>query len=107
MASVFPRYIDIRRGAYITALLSIATNPWKLVSQATTFIAVLGSYSVFTSPMIGLMISSYWFVNRQKINVNVLYIPGKSSIYWYTFGMNWRAIVAVSFWSLPTMRLLF
>ena len=95
LAATFPRYINIRRGAYITAAISVACNPWKLVNTATTFLAVLSSYSVFLGPMTGLMISSYFIVNRCKIKVDDLFIGDSSSIYWYTYGLNWRAIVAV------------
>jgi len=95
-AATFPKYINIRRGAYITALLSTAVNPWRLVNTATTFLSVLGSYSVFLGPMTGLMISSYYIVNKQKINVDDLFVGNEQSIYWYTYGINWRALVAVS-----------
>lgn len=95
-AATFPTYINIRRGAYITALLSMAVNPWQLLATASTFLAVLSSYGVFLGPMIGLMISSYYVVNRQKIKVDDLYIGDKTSIYWYTWGINWRAPIAVS-----------
>jgi NCS1 family nucleobase:cation symporter-1 len=95
-AATFPRYINIRRGAYLTALLSVACNPWRLVNTATTFIAVLGSYSVFLGPMTGLMISSYFVVNKRKVNVDDLFVGNKGSVYWYTWGVNWRAVVAVS-----------
>ncbi|PQE11482.1 Allantoin permease protein [Rutstroemia sp. NJR-2017a BBW] len=93
-AATFPKYINIRRGAYLTALLSVACNPWRLVNTATVFISVLGSYSVFLGPMIGLMISSYFVVHREKINVDDLFVGNKHSVYWYTWGVNWRAIIA-------------
>lgn len=96
LAATFPKYINIRRGAYITALVSVACNPWRLVNTATTFIAVLGSYSVFLGPMTGLMISSYFVVNRGKVNVDDLFVGDRRSVYWYTWGVNWRAVVAVS-----------
>jgi NCS1 family nucleobase:cation symporter-1 len=96
MAATFPQYINIRRGAYLTALLSIACNPWKLVNTATTFLAVLSSYSVFLGPMTGLMISSYFVINKRKIKVDDLFVGDSSSIYWYTCGLDWRAAVAVS-----------
>jgi NCS1 family nucleobase:cation symporter-1 len=96
LAATFPRYINIRRGAYITALVSMACNPWRLVNTATVFISVLGSYSVFLGPMTGLMISSYFVVNSRKINVDDLFVGNKTSVYWYTWGVNWRAVVAVS-----------
>jgi len=51
LAATFPKFINIRRGAYITALLSMVVNPWQLLSSASTFLAVLSSYSVFLGPM--------------------------------------------------------
>ena len=96
LAATFPRYINIRRGAYLTALVSIAANPWRLVNTATVFITVLSSYSVFMAPMIGLMIASYLCVHQRKIKVPDLFVGDARSIYWYTYGVNWRAIVAVS-----------
>jgi nucleobase:cation symporter-1, NCS1 family len=94
-AATWPKYVNIRRGAYLTVLISIATNPWKLVNSATTFITVLSSYSVFVGPMVGLMISSYFVVNQRKIKVPDLFVGNENSIYWYTYGVNWRAIIAV------------
>lgn len=87
--------MNIRRGAYLTAFLSIATNPWKLVNTATTFLAVLSSYAVFLGPMTGLMISSYFFINKRKIKIEDLFLGNSNSIYWFTAGVNWRAGVAV------------
>lgn len=95
-AALFPKYINIRRGAYITALLSNVVNPWQLLASASTFLAVLSSYSVFLGPMIGLMISSYYLVQKQRINVDHLYLGTSESVYWYSKGVNWRAVVAVS-----------
>lgn len=95
-AALFPKYLNIRRGAYLTAALSPVVNPWQLLATASVFLAVLSSYSVFLGPMIGLMISSYYLVNRQKINVDHLYVGNSESIYWFTAGINWRAPIAVS-----------
>lgn len=93
-AATFPRFINIRRGAYITALLSMVVNPWQLLSSASIFLSVLSSYSVFLGPMIGLMITSYLIVHKQKIDVDDLFVGNKASVYWYTWGINWRAPVA-------------
>lgn len=103
LAATFPKYVNIRRGAYITAILSPIVNPWRLVNTATTFLVVLSSYSVFLAPMTGLMVSSYFLVNKRKISIDDLYHGGKGSIYWYTGGVNWRAPVAVSNHSIRRM----
>jgi NCS1 family nucleobase:cation symporter-1 len=96
LASVFPKYINIRRGAYLMALLSPVVNPWRLVNTATIFLTVLSGYSVFLAPMTGLMVAHYNLVARAKVNVDDLFVGNRDSIYWYTMGINWRAFVAVS-----------
>ncbi|RDW82878.1 NCS1 nucleoside transporter family protein-2 [Coleophoma crateriformis] len=102
LSATFPRYINIRRGAYLTALFSIAVNPWKLVSTSTTFLSVLSSYSVFLGPTVGMMISSYFVVNRCKINVDDLFLGNSQSTYWFTYGVDWRAIIAWIFGVFPS-----
>lgn len=103
LAATFPRFINIRRGAYITAILSSVVNPWKLANTSTTFLTVLSSYSVFLGPMTGMMVAAYIVVCRRKILVDHLYCGNSSSIYWYTYGINWRAPVAWIFGFAPLM----
>ncbi|KAL4793049.1 permease for cytosine/purines, uracil, thiamine, allantoin-domain-containing protein [Aspergillus venezuelensis] len=103
LASVFPQWINIRRGAYIIAILSPIVNPWRLVNTATTFLTVLSGYGVFLAPMTGLMCAHYLLVCRQKVNVDDLFAGGRGSIYWYTGGVNWRAPVAWVIGVVPTM----
>ena len=96
LAATVPQFINIRRGAYITAVVSVAVNPWRLVNTATIFLAVLSAYSTFLGPMTGIMIASYLVVNKRKLNVDDMYRGDRHSIYWYNDGVNWRAFVAVS-----------
>jgi NCS1 family nucleobase:cation symporter-1 len=91
LAALFPRWINIRRGAVITFVLGIAINPWQLADTANTFINVLDGYSVFLGPMTGMMVCDFWIVRHRKLKLSDLYVPNKSSIYWYTHGFNWRA----------------
>ncbi|KAI1441916.1 NCS1 nucleoside transporter family protein [Annulohypoxylon stygium] len=103
LAATFPKYINIRRGAYITMVLSVIVNPWKLVSTSTIFLTVLSSYSIFLAPMTGMMVASYLLVARRKIKTDDLYRGDSSSIYWYNAGFNWRAPVAWVIGVAPTL----
>ncbi|KAJ7166348.1 NCS1 nucleoside transporter family [Mycena crocata] len=94
LAGLFPRYLNIKRGAYITAILGIAINPWKLLNTANTFITVLSSFAVFLGPMTGLMAADYVVLRKRKVRLSHLYMPSDESIYWYTAGFNIRAIFA-------------
>ncbi|KAM3551922.1 hypothetical protein MY1884_007469 [Beauveria asiatica] len=94
LAAVFPRYVNIRRGAYITAILSPIVNPWRMVDTATVFISVMSGYGVFLAPMTGMMVASYYVVHRQKLDVDDLFRGNSSSKYWYSRGINWRAPIS-------------
>lgn len=102
IAALCPKYINIRRGSYIITILGVAVCPWNYVTRPTTFITVLSGWSVFLSPMTGIVISDYFLVRKQGLHVGDLYCANSSSAYWYTFGFNWRAVVAWSmgFWPL-------
>ncbi|KAL7794421.1 permease for cytosine/purines, uracil, thiamine, allantoin domain-containing protein [Trichoderma ceciliae] len=103
LSSVFPRYINIRRGAYITVLLSPIVNPWQLVNTATTFLSVLSSYGVFLAPMTGMMFANYVVVNKRKVKLDDLFRGHSGSIYWYKYGVNFRAAIAWAVGVAPTL----
>ncbi|OAA69741.1 NCS1 nucleoside transporter family protein [Cordyceps fumosorosea ARSEF 2679] len=94
LSAVFPRYINIRRGAYITAIISPIVNPWRMVDTASIFISVMSAYGVFLAPMTGIMVASYFVVHRQKLDVDDLFRGDPSSKYWYSHGVNWRAPIS-------------
>ena len=96
IAALCPKYINIRRGSYIVTIIGVAVCPWNYVTRPTTFITVLSGWSVFLSPMTGIVISDYFLVRKQGLHVGDLYCANSSSAYWYTFGLNWRAVVAWS-----------
>ena len=50
-AGLWPRYIDIRRGSYLIAIISVAMNPWYIISKASTFTAVLNSFGSKYPPL--------------------------------------------------------
>ena len=90
----FPSYLNIRRGAYVGLILSIAMCPWQLLSSASTFISVLSGYSVFLGPWVGIMVCDYWIIRRQTIKLSDLYSLRKDGIYHFWHGFNLRAYVA-------------
>ncbi|KAF2035817.1 hypothetical protein EK21DRAFT_53812 [Setomelanomma holmii] len=93
LAGVFPRYINIRRGAIITFIAAWIVQPWQLINRAKTFIAVLSSFSVFLAPIIGIMACDYYLLRKRRICLSHLYRTHDSS-YYFTKGVNWRAIPA-------------
>ena len=94
LAALCPKWINIRRGSYLVSIIAIAILPWNYVTKPTTFITVLSGWSVFLSPMTGLVVSDYFLVRGREYHFGDLYTANSSSAYWYTLGFNWRAFSA-------------
>ncbi|KAK8050471.1 NCS1 nucleoside transporter family protein-like protein [Apiospora phragmitis] len=91
LAGLFPRYIDIRRGALITFCAAWVIQPWQLINQAATFVAVLNSFAVFLAPIMGVTVCDYFVLRRQQIKLTHLYRP-EGSDYWFSHGVNWHVV---------------
>lgn len=95
MASLVPKYINIRRGQVLTALLGLVLNPWYLLSGAVVFISVMSAYTIFLQPFLGILIAHYFIIQKRRIKVSDLYTRDSASIYRYGWGANWRSIISV------------
>ncbi|KAK8073622.1 hypothetical protein PG994_004521 [Apiospora phragmitis] len=103
MAALCPKWINIRRGCYVLTVIAVAILPWNYVTDPGTFITVLSGWSVFISPMTGIVVSDYFLVRRGEYHIGDLYLGDSRSAYWYTGGFNFRAFAA---WALGTGPLL-
>lgn len=93
LAGVFPKYINIFRGASIAALVSWACQPWNFYNTASVFNSVMASFGVIMSPIMGIIISDFHLVRKGKIRVSHLYSLHKDKDFYFTYGVNWRAYV--------------
>ncbi|KAL7422067.1 hypothetical protein Q5752_003842 [Cryptotrichosporon argae] len=94
LAGLMPRYLNIRRGAYILAALGLAVNPWQYLSNATTFLTVISGFGIFLASFTGIMVADYLVIRKQTLLLGDLYKGDSSSIYWFSKGFNWRPFVA-------------
>ncbi|KAG1834861.1 permease for cytosine/purines, uracil, thiamine, allantoin-domain-containing protein [Suillus variegatus] len=93
LAALCPRYIDIRRGSLIIAIIGICINPWKIMNTANSFISAISGYAVFLGPLTGIMFADYHLLRHRRIKLSHLFLPQIGSDYWCAFwhGLNWRA----------------
>ncbi|KAI9155648.1 permease [Paramyrothecium foliicola] len=94
IASLLPRYINIRRGFLICAVFSIAICPWYLLGSAAVFINFLGSYQVFLSSITGILICDYYILRRGRLDIPSLFTASKDGPAYYFHGFNLRAFSA-------------
>ncbi|KAH3899929.1 uridine permease SCDLUD_004245 [Saccharomycodes ludwigii] len=96
MTALFPKFINIRRGSYICAALSLAICPWNLMASSSKFTTALAAYAVFLSSIAGVIAADYYVVRKGYIKLVHCYSNKKDSLYMYgnKYGTNWRAVVA-------------
>lgn len=57
-AFLFPRWINIQRGAFLTAFLGgWATCPWQIQASAKSLTTFLSGYVIVLSPLLSIMVS--------------------------------------------------
>lgn len=103
LAALCPKWINIRRGAYFLSIVAVAICPWNYVTKPSTFITVLSGWSVFLSPMTGILVSDYFLVRGRNYHQGDLYTANSSSAYWYYHGFNWRGFTAWLIGTFPTL----
>jgi NCS1 family nucleobase:cation symporter-1 len=94
MTALLPRFINIRRGGYICAIVGLAMCPYNLLTDSNKFTTYLSAYSVFLSSIAGVMVCDYYIVRKGYLEIKELYDGRKSGPYFFTGGFNWRAYAA-------------
>lgn len=101
LTALFPQYVDIRRGQLLCAVLAWALVPWKILKSAGNFLNFMSAYAVFLGPIAAIMVWDFYWVHQRRYDTLALYQP--YGIYRYTYGVNWRAIVAFLVGVAPNM----
>lgn len=92
IANALPKYINFKRGSFITALLALFTVPWKLMESATSVYAFLGLIGGMLGPVAGVMMADYFIIRKRELSVDDLYSETGRYVYWK--GYNYRAFAA-------------
>ncbi|EUC29717.1 hypothetical protein COCCADRAFT_39964 [Bipolaris zeicola 26-R-13] len=99
MTGLFPKWLTIRRGQILCALLGVVVQPWQLMANASAFLSFLGSYNIFMAPLCAVLIVDYFIVRKGNVHVPSCYDGRKTGLYWFWSGINWCGVVA---WILGT-----
>lgn len=92
-AGVMPRYMNIRRGTALACVLIWVIQPWTMYNTSTNFGTVMTGFSVFISPLIGVIICDYWIIRRRKLKLSDLYTDSPDGIYYFYKGYNVQGLV--------------
>ncbi len=101
-SNLAPKKINFRTGGYITGVIGILIFPWKLVEDPNGYIFTwLIAYSSLLGPVGGIMIADYYFIKKQKLNVDELY--RHNGRYSFKNGFNTAAVIALLIGVVPNI----
>ncbi|KAK7953681.1 uracil permease [Apiospora saccharicola] len=86
LTGLFPKYMTIKRGQVLCAILGVAVVPWELLASAQAFLSFLGSYDIFMAPLCGTIITDYVWAKAGNYHIPSAYDGTKESAYWYWLG---------------------
>lgn len=90
-----PSKLSFRSSAILSMILGTLCLPWKLTSDANSYIFVwLTGYGAFLAPILGIMLCDYFLIRNQKLVLEDLYSADKNSSYYFTNGVNYKAMLA-------------
>jgi NCS1 family nucleobase:cation symporter-1 len=91
---LWPKRISFRTGGFITGLVGIIIQPWKLIADPSGYIFTwLVAYSALLGAVGGILVVDYLVLRRTNLNLSGLYRTGGP--YWYRRGFNPRALIAL------------
>jgi NCS1 family nucleobase:cation symporter-1 len=103
--NLWPQRINFAIGAVMTGLLSLAMQPWYVLSVYSHYIFTwLGTYGALLGPFDGIAIADYWLVRKKRLDLMQLYLP--HGAYSYSKGINLRAVYALLIgWAIAALGL--
>ncbi|MDC0903518.1 NCS1 family nucleobase:cation symporter-1 [Pelagibacteraceae bacterium] len=94
LANLMPSKINFRMGGLITAGFGFVIGAlWVSVITKMGMFPFVNTLGAILAPVFGIMITDYYIVKKQTINVDALFKEGKGK-YWYNDGFNIKAMIA-------------
>ena len=94
LANLFPRTLNFRRAAIVSAVIGLVILPWNLYNSPVVIVYFLGGLGALLGPLFGVIMADYWVVRKGRVNIPDLYSDSPDGAYAYTGGINWKAVIA-------------
>ena len=95
LANLMPSKINFRTGGLITAGFGfIIGGMWVAVITKMGIFPFVNTLGAILAPVFGIMITDYYIIKKQKLDVNALFSEEPRAKYHYNGGFNRKAILA-------------
>ncbi|MGP9607902.1 NCS1 family nucleobase:cation symporter-1 [Glutamicibacter sp. 363] len=107
LTNLFPKRLNFRAAALISGFIGMVILPWNLYNPPEIINYFLGGLGALLGPLFGIIMADYWLVRRARINVLDLYRTNPEGTYYFTRGVNFRAVAALAISSVIALLLAF
>lgn len=107
LTNLFPKKLNFRTAALISGVIGLVILPWNLYNSPEIINYFLGGLGALLGPLFGIIMADYWIIRRARINVVDLYRSNPEGTYYFTRGVNYRAVTALVISSVIALLLAF
>ena len=107
LTNLFPKHLNFRKAALISGTIGLLILPWNLYNSPEIINYFLGGLGALLGPLFGIIMADYWLIRRTRINVMDLYRTSPKGTYYFTRGVNYRAVLALGLSSIISLLLAF
>lgn len=90
LLNIFPHKLTFAKAVIIAGLIGLLCQPWVFADRLNSVLLVI---TCMLGPIIGIIISDYYFVRKRRINVDELYKSGGQ----YTYYKNYNPAALIVF----------
>jgi NCS1 family nucleobase:cation symporter-1 len=95
LTNLFPKRLNFRKAALISGVIGLVILPWNLYDSPVVITYFLGGLGALLGPLFGIIMADYWLIRRAQVHVPDLYRDNPEASYFYTRGVNYRAVLAL------------
>ena len=95
LANLIPSKINFRIGGLITAIVGfVIAALWISLIQNLGMFKIVNTLGAILAPVYGIMITDYYIIKKESIDVNALFSSKEGGKYYYNGGWNTKAFIA-------------
>ena len=95
LANLMPSKINFKTGGLITAGFGfVIGGMWVAVITQMGLFPFVNTLGAILAPVFGIMITDYYIIKKEKLDVDALFDAGPKAKYHYNGGFNYKAILA-------------
>ena len=95
LSNLLPSYLNFRRAALVTGIIGFVILPWNLYDSPVIIDYFLGGLGALLGPLFGIVITDYWLIRKQRVDIPALYVDSPGAPYHYRNGVNPKAVQAL------------